>query len=585
MPALVDQPPPNFGSQEHQSLGDTATNRASYDVGGATDDPFRLTHGDLCSLNGDYFLSGPGTTTAGGRGAQDDLFALAARPGNAGQLAGTRDELIWALKLIRGDDARFATGPWAGYVFADAVNAAVKERYQRLAAANTTHFAAPRGRDASGQPNPSPQGSAGTSYRSTHEAALHLAYQAGQRLDSIDRAMAMEAAAQHYLTDAFAAGHLRTPVGSIREYWSQQYPLFWYNLRHKMALDTAIRLNDQSTNVTTIIGTVNQMYEALSQQIEALATSLPAVTVGDLLARVFHDDDNAMGLNVQGGGRLYGDGHLDDPDPNNRTRDFAQAAILDGNADVQAAYQLGSQAAAGTAIPDDQMFAQVRAATHTGDRYLAETRMPIPLTTEPPQNWSAGSLEELWTTPVTGTTGPTVGARIILVLQPGTEIRATLDELADRFPETDAHATGDLHPRRAYRDGFLTPLVTDPRAGLMHILHWAPNYGLASDRRDDQSLASGQELDRSHRLGGMTTTARIAYINELLGGVTAASEGALVVRLFETARVGERRAMYRQIEGHDWTGEFRHGAFVADDCLWSSLSRAQLDQLRSLLAE
>jgi len=584
MRKLVNQPLPSFSSQEHQSLGDAATQSASYDIGGAADDPFLLTHGDISSLNGDYFLAGPGTTTAGGRGAQDDLFALAARPGNQGQVPGTRDELIWALKIIRGNDARFATGPWARYTFADAVKAAVEERNQRLAADNDTHFVAPHGRDASGQPNPSPEGSAGTSYRSTHEAALHIAYQAGQRHDSIDRAMAMEAAAQHYLCDSFAAGHLRTPIASIREYWGTKYPLFWYNLRHKIALDTAIRLNDQSTNLTTIVGTVNQMYEALSQQIETLAASLPAVTMGDLVAKVFHDEDNAAGLNIQGGGRVYGDDNLDTPDPNNRTRAAAQGAILDGNADVQAAYQLGGQAAGGTPIPDAEMFSQVRAATHTGDRYLAETRMPVPLATEPAQNWLAGSLAELWGIPVTGTTGPTVGSRIIKGLQPGGEIHQTLEQLADQFPETDVHATGDLHPRMAYRDGFLTPLVTDPQAALIHVLHWAPNYGLASDRRDDQSLASGQELDRSQQLGGMTTTARVAYINELLGGFTAEAEGALVVRLFETAPAGERRAMYRQIEGHDWNGDFRHGVFVSDDRLWNSLSRARLDQLRSLLA-
>jgi hypothetical protein len=573
-----------FGSQEHQSLGDTATGTAHYEVGGAANDSFQLSHGDIVALSGDYFLAGPGTTAAGGRGQQDDLFYLAGRAGNRGQAPGTRDEVIWTLKLIRGNDARFASGgPWASYVFSDAVKAAVNERYQRLAAANTTHFAAPRGRDASGQPSASPEGSAGSSYRSTHEAALRMAFQAGQRHEPIDRAMAMEAAAQHYLTDSFSAGHVRTPIGDLREYWGTKYPLFWYNLRHKMALDTAVRLNAQSNNLTTALGTVNQMYNAISQQIEGMAASLPAVTLGDLLAKVFHDRDNAEGVDIQGGGRIWGDDNLDNPDPRNQTRALAQAAVRDGNADVQTAHRLGGQAAAGSTTPDDQMLAQVRTATATGTRYLAETRMPVPATSEAPQNWRAGSLDELWGRPVVGTTGPSVGAKVIEALQPGHEIRQTLEELADRFPETDSHLSGDLRPRRAYRDGFLAPLVADPHAGLLHIINWAPNYGLASNSRDDQSLASGQELDRAHQLGGMTTTARVAYINELLDGYTADDEGALVVRIFQTAPSGERRAMYRQIEGHDWTGEFRHGAFVSDDKLWNSLSRAQLDQLRGII--
>ncbi|HEX3760588.1 MAG TPA: DUF4157 domain-containing protein [Kofleriaceae bacterium] len=582
LPKLVGHPIQCFGSQEHQSLGDTATGSASYDVGGGPGDAFQLTHGDIVALSGDYFLAGPGTSSAGGRGQQDDLFYLAGRPGNRGQAAGTRDEVIWTLKLIRGNDARFAQGgAWAGFVFSDAVKAAVNERYQRLAAANTTHFAAPRGRDAAGQPNPSPEGSAGSSYRGTHEAALRMAFQAGQRHEPVDRAMAMEAAAQHYLTDAFSAGHLRTPIGDLREYWGGKYPLFWYNLRHKMALDTAIRLNDQSTNLTTILGTVNQMYNAISQQIEAMASSLPAVTLGDLLSKVFHDRDNVEGLDVQGGGRVYGDDNLDNPDPRNQTRALAQGAIRDGNADVQTAYRLGGQAAGATS--DDQIYTQVRAATATGAQYLAETRMPVPATSEAAPNWRAGSLDELWTRTVVGTSGPTVGAKIVEALQPGHEIRQTLEDLANRFPETDSRWSGNLQPRRAYRDGFLAPLVADPHAGLDHIIDWAPNYGLASNSRDDQSLASGQELDRGHQLGGMTTTARIAYINELLDGYTAEDEGALVVRVFETAAAGERRGMYRQIEGHDWNGDFRHGVFVSDDKLWNSLTSGQLTQLRGII--
>ena len=575
-------PSERFGSHEHQSLGDAATGGASYDVGGPGA-PLLLSHGDLIALSGDYFLAGPGTRSAGGRGDPDDLFVLAARPGDRGQTPGTRDEVLWALAQVRAGDPRFAAdGAWGGYVFSDAVRAQVDERFQRLAAANATHFVAPRGRDASGQPNPSPEGSAGSAYRSTHEAALRLAFDAGQGGAPIDRAMAMEACAQHYLTDAFAAGHLRTPVASIRAYWGEKHPLFWYNLRHKIALDTAVRLNDQSTNLTTIVGTVDQMYRTLVARIESIAQGLPAVTLGDVLAKVFHDHDNLHGLDIVGGGRVYGDDHLDQADPRNRTRALALEAIRDGIVDVQTAYALG-EASAGQVLGDDALFAQLRAQTGAGDRYLAETRVPVPAASEPPQNWMASSLSELWDLPVTGTSGPTVGARLADALQPGHDIHLTLDDLAAQFPEVDAHWSGDLRPRQAYRDGFLAPLAADPRAGLLHILDWAPNYGLASIQRDDEALASGQELDRDHQLAGMTTSARLAYLHELLGGITTSAEGALVVRIFETAAASERRGMYRQIEGHDWTGDFRRGVFVADDRLWNALTGAQRSQLRGLL--
>ncbi len=589
------EPLQHFGSQEHQSLGDSATGSASYELGSG-EAPFQLTHGDLIALSGDYFLAGPdatssgamssGAMSSGGRGPEDDVFYLAGRPGDLGQAPSTRDEIVWALKLIRRADARFAPGgAWTQYVFSDAVKAAVNERYQRLAAANTSHFAAPRGRDASGAPNPSPEGSAGASYRSAHEAALRLAFALGQRHQPIDRAMALEAAGQHYLTDAFSAGHLRTPIGDLREYWSSVYPLFWYNLRRKMALDTAVRLNDISTNLSTLLGTVNQMYEEISEQIEAMATSLPAVTLGDLLSKIFHDADNDSGLEIAGGGgaRVYGDGQLDNPDPRNQTRPLAEAAIRDGNGDIRLAHQLGQDAGDGAPLPDGELFAQVRARSGSGDRYLAETRTPVPSSAEPQQNWRAASLEELWELNVTGSAGPTIGAKIIEALQPGHEIRDTLEDLANRFPETDGRWSGDLYPRRAYREGFLAPLLANPRQGLLHLAHWAPNYGLASSSRDDQARNSGRELDGRGELGGMTTPARAAYIRELIGGSCAESEGKLVVRIFETAPASERRGLYQQIEGHAWTGDFRRGLWVADDKLWNALTTAQLGALRTLL--
>ncbi|MDQ4089650.1 MAG: hypothetical protein M3163_05010, partial [Actinomycetota bacterium] len=49
-------------------------------------------------------------------------------------------------------------------------------------------------------------------------------------------------AAQHYLTDAFAAGHLRTPVAAVRRYWKHRYPHFWDQLQRRVAADTAATL-------------------------------------------------------------------------------------------------------------------------------------------------------------------------------------------------------------------------------------------------------------------------------------------------------------------------------------------------------
>jgi len=55
------------------------------------------------------------------------------------------------------------------------------------------------------------------------------------------------------------------------------------------------------------------------------------------------------------------------------------------------------------------------------------------------------------------------------------------------------------------------------------------------------------------------------------------------VRIFESASSSERKGMYRQIEGHDWTGDFVHGFTVSDDKLWNGLTRGQLNQLRGII--
>ena len=306
-----------FGSKEHQSLGNLATGNATVNVGGESGRArFELFHGDVIALSGDYFEA-------------EELMQLAAVPGRRGTRVGTRDEIIWALHKIDSQDQRFQPGgSWANFIFSDPVKDAVAERYGRLAAANTSHFVAPRGRDASGRPlpNPASEGSVGRSYRGLHQSAIRSAYQAGLAHQNQSHSLAIEAAAQHFLTDAFASGHLRTPIGLIREYWGNRYPLFWFNLRHKMALDTAIRLNAQTTNLTTIVGTVQAMYEAISATIESMADKLPAVTLGDLLGKVFHDFDNRVGLAISGG-RVYGDSHLDNSSPRNLTRQLATRAI------------------------------------------------------------------------------------------------------------------------------------------------------------------------------------------------------------------------------------------------------------------
>lgn len=565
-----------FEAPEHKTIGDQATGTMTLNIGG--DQPserFEVTYGDVVALSGDYFDF-------------DTLTNLAKIPGNLGQNPGTRDEIIFAISdfnsVIKSFvDPRFqAGGQWANYQFSKPVKDKVTERFQRLAAANTLHFPAPRGRDAAGQPLPVPAGQGGSlaQYRSMHESALRIAYKAGAAGQTLNHALVVEAAAQHFLTDSFSAGHLRTPIGLIRDYWKAKYPLFWYNLLHKMALDTAVRMNDQDNNLTTILGTVNQMYNGILTEINRISTTLPEVTLGDLLAKVFHDFDNLRGLDVAGG-RIYGDKNLNNPDPQNVTLQLAIEGVKAGNQDVQEAFRTGQST---PNLQDDAVFQQVRSASSapTGS-YLPETKVPLPSPTNPSQNWMAPTFEVLWGWPVVTGSSVTVGAQITAAMQPGAEIRKQLDDLAMRFPPVDPRWTGDLHPRRAYQDGFVAPLVANPRQGILSVINWAPNYGLASGSRDDVSLATVQELQGKGMLQGMTFPARVNYIRELIDGWVTANEEEMVVNLFATAPAGEGKFIYQAIEGHAWTGDWIHGLFKHNDRLWDALNRNRLARLKTII--
>ena len=96
--------------------------------------------------------------------------------------------------MINAHDKRFDTdGAWADYPahFSEAVKNAVNERYQKMAASNNAHFAAPRGRDASGNPIPTPEGEgfAVAHYRELHETAIRMAYQIGRDKGDVSHAL------------------------------------------------------------------------------------------------------------------------------------------------------------------------------------------------------------------------------------------------------------------------------------------------------------------------------------------------------------------------------------------------------------
>jgi hypothetical protein len=478
-------------SHEHRAIGDDATAGALVDLaGGVSDEPFLLRHGDVIALSGDFFLA---DTAPGG------LFDLAATPGERGCVPGTRDEIVCALKVMAVDedygDPRFHPGgEFEEYHLSPSaarsdVERRVRDRFLALAAANADHFLDPWGgeRPPLDGPPASRFGSARAAYRLLHEAALEEARWLGHAGGDVSRAMAREAAAQHYLTDAFASGHLRTPIAAIRRFWHERYPGFWENLQCKIAADTAEALREAARLFRVLPR--QAIYDRTLTAVRARTRDYPPVSLGDLLGRVFHDWDNDHGLLLDSGEMLFGDGHLDE----GVGRRLAVAAVRAGNDDVEVAYRLG---ASGSRLSGPALYAAVREkAGASGDGFAAEAHLPRPSPDNPPLNWCATDIHELWRTPIVGSTGPTVGAAVTAVLEVGGEVSRRLDclgqSVVDAFDVINVPVLRGWLGRKAchaYHHGFIANLARDPLGSVGAVVAQA---GRGASERDLLTPAVG----------------------------------------------------------------------------------------------
>jgi hypothetical protein len=341
----------------------------------------------------------------------------------------------------------------------------------------------------------------------------------------------------------------------------------------------------------TFYGSVQAIYEDVLSEVDQQVGDV-AIGFGDLVAKVFHDWDNRHGVAVAGGGKVYGDSRLDDPDPQNVTRTRAVAAIRAGVKELRVAAALG-MAKAGLTRPDVVTHVLTATADPSG-QYAAEALIPRPDASNPAQNWKAATVDALWTQPIVAGAAVTVGSEIEAGLKPNGSMYNKLAGLAAKFPAAKKVVKlkqdfGTVRPQLAFRNGFFLPLVADPHKGINAIIDWAPNYGLADKDRDDISLDTGNELmkgtKKGEKLAGMTTPARIGYIRELMGTSVADDEEALILEIFRTAHAAERPKIYQGVEGHPWRGDWIHGVTVDDDEIWNALKRYRLAILRNLINE
>lgn len=213
------------------------------------------------------------------------------------------------------------------------------------------------------------------------------------------------------------------------------------------------------------------MHRRTLSELTTRTSQYPELSLGDLVARCFHDWDNAHGLAVEVGGVVFGDGHID----KGATKDLALAGVRAGNDDISIASEMG---ASGSGRTGEALYRAVQEATGTdGDVFRAERKVPRVSAANPAQNWQARDAESLWGSPIVGTRGTTVGEALIAMLEPGGQFIRQLDMLGRGL--SGAHGIfavpflgSWLSDKccQAYHDGFVKPLAHDPGAALLALV-------------------------------------------------------------------------------------------------------------------
>ena len=181
------------------------------------------------------------------------------------------------------------------------------------------------------------------------------------------------------------------------------------------------------------------MRDATLAAVRRRTNPYPQLSVGDFLARLFHDWDNTRGLRIDGGDVVFGDGHVHE----GATRRLAVAAARAGIDDVEGAIELGE---AGRRLTGQPLYRAVRAATGAeGGSFRPESSIPSPSELNPPQNWRAPDLESLWRAPIVGSSGTTVGEALTEMMHPDGYLIRQLDRLGQGL--VDAHGLRAVRPR------------------------------------------------------------------------------------------------------------------------------------------
>ncbi len=482
-----------FDENEHAMLGNKGAALASegksveLDARVITLAPdYALSFGEVTFMSGDYFES------------IEQMQRFARNSKHKG--IGTREELEYIRKVKRKRNI-----PKKGE-FTKGIKEAVDNRFYALSISNKAHFTSPHGDEieceqsahsmkgdrtkaanssASNAACPLPKDGNRSTYVRIHEQAIMEAIDAGhnQRVDTntkktmigdvtLQDAFATEAAASHYLTDAFASGHIRTHRAAITDYWNKKVPMFKTNLAGWMA-ETMARNIVLPEWYKEILATTEAKYKGTEKDVGSLETVTEVInnkpaTLGDLVSGAFHDVDNHNGLVAMQNGeqKLYfGDGMLQNsssmPAEDKMTiekqqQDIAQAVAI-GVKDVRRAYSLAKKG-----LAQHEILAEVRSEEGS---YSVEKLWPTSL--EPDIDYKKATTEELFSDPV---------------FQEGIQllVKEKMQAFASSVPKE--HST-------AFKEHIQKPLKENPIAVLQTVVHWTPNTrgGYLGRNQDDNA--------------------------------------------------------------------------------------------------
>jgi hypothetical protein len=310
-----------FASTEHVALGDTASPGPERETTGIRYDEIpdhELTFGETVAMAGDYF------------GSLDQMRKLATSPDGREQLAYARAKVTNSpLPQVSGEAKK-----------------AVDDRYYALVATNRSHFSA--------------GGSAQDSYEKGHLQALISAWISGHEGDAsyFTDALAEEAFSDHFLTDMFSSGHIRTPRASIQDWYSATFANSVEQMKNFIENYLVRRLKALNPNIAKFPDIVVG-YEVDSILQDMAGSALSSFSLGDLVSLAMHDYDDKRGVMVvsqcspEGAPgefhwRAFGDREIGSGGGEGdraTTFDMASAAVKASRSELDAASELGKSAA------------------------------------------------------------------------------------------------------------------------------------------------------------------------------------------------------------------------------------------------